>query len=102
MPTRATTSSAALPMDLGRVKKSQPRLEGAEKLVDRGDIRIVKRLSESEADVEVDSGDMTYFVRLRAGGDRCTCPWFSKHQGERGPCKHVLAARMVIERVKKE
>jgi hypothetical protein len=26
--------------------------------------------------------------------DRCTCPWWGRHQGTRGPCKHVLAARM--------
>lgn len=26
--------------------------------------------------------------------DRCTCPWWGKHQGTRGPCKHVLAARI--------
>lgn len=32
---------------------------------------------------------------LRLGHDRCTCPWFAKHQGSRGPCKHVLAARLV-------
>jgi hypothetical protein len=26
--------------------------------------------------------------------DRCTCAWWGKHQGSRGPCKHVLAARI--------
>jgi hypothetical protein len=26
--------------------------------------------------------------------DRCTCVWWGKHQGTRGPCKHVLAARI--------
>jgi hypothetical protein len=26
--------------------------------------------------------------------DQCTCPWWGRHQGTRGPCKHVLAARM--------
>ncbi|MDR1187609.1 MAG: SWIM zinc finger domain-containing protein [Bifidobacteriaceae bacterium] len=25
--------------------------------------------------------------------DRCTCPWWVKYHGTRGPCKHVLAAR---------
>jgi uncharacterized Zn finger protein len=29
-----------------------------------------------------------------AGQDTCTCPWWGKHQGTRGPCKHVLAARI--------
>lgn len=28
--------------------------------------------------------------------DRCTCPWWGKHQGTRGPCKHVLAARIAL------
>lgn len=27
--------------------------------------------------------------------DTCTCRWWGKHQGTRGPCKHVLAARIV-------
>jgi hypothetical protein len=28
--------------------------------------------------------------------DTCTCPWWGKHRGTRGPCKHVLAARMAL------
>lgn len=28
--------------------------------------------------------------------DRCTCPWWGKHRGTRGPCKHVLAARIAM------
>jgi len=24
----------------------------------------------------------------------CTCPWWWDHRGSRGPCKHVLAARI--------
>jgi len=85
-----------LPFDLSGLRKGQPRLQSAEKLVDAGNARIVNETSDSNVDVEVTSGDVTYFVRLRPGGDRCTCPWFSRHQGERGPCKHVLAARMIV------
>lgn len=35
--------------------------------------------------------------QVRFEGDRvtCTCPWWFDHRGERGPCKHALAARMV-------
>ena len=25
---------------------------------------------------------------------RCTCQWFTSHQGQRGPCKHILAAQL--------
>jgi hypothetical protein len=28
--------------------------------------------------------------------DTCTCPWWGRHRGTRGPCKHVLAARMAL------
>jgi hypothetical protein len=91
-----------LPFDLNRLIKTQPRLQSAEKIVQAGAVRIVNRLGSNQIDVEVASGDMTYFVRLRPGGDRCTCPWFSRHQGERGPCKHVLAARLTAVQDSKE
>ncbi|WP_071605937.1 SWIM zinc finger family protein [Budvicia aquatica] len=27
---------------------------------------------------------------------RCTCEWYGKHQGARGPCKHVLAVKKMV------
>ena len=51
----------------------------------------------AEADVEVQGSDAVHLVQLRTSGDKCTCPWFSKHLGQRGPCKHVLAARILVE-----
>ena len=36
-------------------------------------------------------------VVLAGGGDKCTCPWYSRHRGQRGPCKHILAARLLVE-----
>ena len=41
--------------------------------------------------------DVEHRVRLQPEGDKCTCPWYGKHQGDRGPCKHVLAARIVVQ-----
>ena len=84
------------------MEKSQPRLQSATKLVSAGAVRVLDRSGEQSADIEITSGDMTYFVRLRPDGDRCTCPWFARHQGQRGPCKHVLAARMVLEQMPKD
>ena len=83
-----------LPFELDRIDDNQPRLQAARKLVDSGAVRILEPISGTDVDVEVKNNDTTYFVRLRSDGDRCTCPWFSRHQGQRGPCKHVLAARM--------
>ena len=42
----------------------------------------------------VRSGGVEHRVSFGAAADRCTCPWWGKHRGDRGPCKHVLAARM--------
>jgi uncharacterized Zn finger protein len=39
----------------------------------------------------VRSGAEVYRVRQVDGHSRCTCPWWGKYQGERGPCKHALA-----------
>jgi hypothetical protein len=42
----------------------------------------------------VESGDIEHHVTFAPDGDRCTCPWWGKYGGNRGPCKHVLAARL--------
>jgi predicted nucleic acid-binding Zn finger protein len=42
----------------------------------------------------VRSGDVDYLVRWDEGGARCTCAWFARHHGKRGPCKHILAAEL--------
>ncbi|WP_285774176.1 SWIM zinc finger family protein [Microtetraspora sp. NBRC 13810] len=47
-----------------------------------------------EAEVTTDGGVRR--VRLEAGS--CTCPWWYDHRGSRGPCKHVLAARITARR----
>jgi hypothetical protein len=41
------------------------------------------------------SGDTTNLVRATPEGYRCTCPWYASHGAGRGPCKHILAARLV-------
>jgi predicted nucleic acid-binding Zn finger protein len=33
-------------------------------------------------------------VRWAADGPHCTCPWFARYAGRRGPCKHVLAVQL--------
>ena len=58
-----------------------PRLRDAKRLVDS----VVWR-GPGEAEVR------TYAVRLDP--PRCTCAWWSRHPGDRGPCKHLLAAQI--------
>ena len=86
-----------LPLNLSGIKRLQPRLKNATNLLESGSVKIAKTLSDGEFDVLVASKSTEHYVRLRNDGDACTCRWFSRYQGQRGPCKHVLAARMLAE-----
>lgn len=86
-----------LPFEFDHVLKDQPRLLAAKKLIEGSAVQLLSYTDPASVDAEVGSKDVTYFVRLRSDGDRCTCPWFSRHQGQRGPCKHVLATRIALK-----
>lgn len=85
-----------LPFELSRVEELQPRLKDARKLVAEEGVRLETR-SEELLEAWVRGSDVEHRVRITPEGARCTCPWFSKHQGERGPCKHVLALQLTLE-----
>lgn len=78
-----------LPFDLSTLEDLNPRLVDARALVADGAVTVV---SVSPFEANVKSGDTAHRVREVEGQLHCTCPWFARHQGERGPCKHVLAA----------
>lgn len=78
-----------LPLDLSVVADMHPRLADAQALIDSGAVTVL-RPQPFEASVK--SGELSHRVREKAGELHCTCPWFAMHRGQRGPCKHVLAA----------
>jgi hypothetical protein len=82
-----------LPFDLDRVDELHPRLRDARKIVAEGGVRVEGRDGERIRGWVQGTG-VEHHVRLEPDDDRCTCEWWAKHQGERGPCKHVLALRM--------
>jgi hypothetical protein len=79
-----------LPYDRALLSDLQPRLKDAWALVGSGAVTG----DDADCGFSVRSGDEVYRVVL-GDDDRCSCPWFRKHRGERGPCKHVLAAGLV-------
>jgi hypothetical protein len=85
-----------LPFDLELVESLQPRLNDARRLIDAGGVRITSQEKET-IEAYVTGSGVEHRVRLSAGGAKCTCPWYSKHQGARGPCKHVLAVQIALE-----
>ena len=81
---------------MDKVEKQQPRLVAARKLIDDDGVQLVENSSDGP-NFLVAGTDVEHFVRLRIEGDRCTCRWFNRYQGNRGPCKHILAARIVTD-----
>jgi len=81
------------------VARAHPRLAGARELVATGQVTLTAdgamsgdhrvTLASPGPGAAPDTGAAEHTVP-----DTCTCPWWGKHQGTRGPCKHVLAARI--------
>lgn len=81
-----------LPYDADHLAAMHPRLRDARALVAASAVRI------DGDSALVRSGETDHVVRRTPDGDRCTCPWFAKYKGTRGPCKHILAADLVRRR----
>ncbi|MGW3074446.1 SWIM zinc finger family protein [Kitasatospora sp. NPDC001132] len=81
-----------LPYDAGRAETANPRLRAARALVAAGAVR----LEEGGETAVVTVDDHIQRVRTDASGrSSCTCLWWGKYRGGRGPCKHALAVGMV-------
>ncbi len=81
-----------LPYEAGRAEAANPRLRAARALVEAGAVRLED--GGATAVVTVDD----HIQRVRTGADGrvgCTCLWWAKYRGGRGPCKHALAVAMV-------
>ncbi|MFJ1873713.1 SWIM zinc finger family protein [Streptomyces chartreusis] len=79
-----------LPYDAERVERHNPRLRSARALVTAGAVALDGALGT----VTAEDGHV-HRVRDEAGVLSCSCLWWAKYRGGRGPCKHALAVRMV-------
>lgn len=87
--TERTRFHRDLPVDGEKVLRRNPRLVGAQRLVERGAV------SPAGSGFLVKGSTGAY--RVLAG--QCTCRWFAEHGGARGPCKHLLAVALAREGV---
>jgi len=88
-----------MPFDISQVEKLQPRLVAARKLIDNDKIRQSKQ-TKTIVEFQVAGSGVEHRVSIRAGKTtsfKCTCPWYNKHGIKRGPCKHILAAQILLE-----
>ncbi len=81
-----------LPYKPERITGLNPRIKGAEKLIAEGKVKIVSHTA-GRIEARVEGSGVSHTVIIDSERARCTCAWYSKYQGERGSCKHVLAVR---------
>ena len=85
-----------LPFRMDRIMKLNPRLKNARALLETDDdVQLIGIGAAGQTEVRVRGTDVWHTVIV--GGSepaRCTCQWFTGNQGQRGPCKHILAAQM--------
>ncbi|QKG56392.1 SWIM zinc finger family protein [Hymenobacter sp. BRD128] len=85
-----------LPFRTDRILQLNPRLKNARALLAAPDeVQLVGVGPGGRTEARVRGSDVWHTVLV--GGPeppRCTCQWFTAHQGQRGMCKHVLAAQL--------
>lgn len=86
-----------LPFKTERILSLNPRLKNAQKLLASEDVQVLQnRPGYVEAAVKSSRG-IVHKVVIEGEQRRCTCDWYTKYQGKRGICKHVLAVKMMID-----
>jgi SWIM zinc finger len=83
-----------LPFAQELIPRLAPRV-GRAATITRADVEI-RELDAGGHEVFVRSGDVEHRVVLDGDSVRCTCQWYTRHAGSRGPCRHVLAARAYL------
>ena len=84
-----------LPFKLSRILSLNPRMKDAEKLLAENKVQIISNTG-NRVEAKVEGSGVCHSVILEEEKERCTCTWFSRHQGERGPCKHILATKKKV------
>lgn len=85
-----------LPFKPSRTVVLNPRLRGAKKIIEDNVIEVTDA-SADFVQARVAGSGVTHIVSGNNDSWTCTCVWHAKHQGERGPCKHILSVRMLME-----
>ncbi len=81
-----------LPFKLNRIMSLNPRMKGADRLIETNKVEIISH-TKDRTEARVEGSGVRHTVILDTKQERCTCEWYSKYQGERGPCKHVIAVK---------
>lgn len=82
-----------LPYELDDASRLHPRLRSAEKTLARDGVTAVSIGGEVE-EYLVGTGESEHLVRFHGEQASCTCTWWFRYRGDRGPCQHITAVRL--------
>lgn len=85
-----------LPYKAERILSLNPRLKNALKLVQNGRVEILSR-TDGVIEGRVEGSGVLHTVVLAGENARCTCAWMGTYGGSRGPCKHILAVKKLLQ-----
>lgn len=85
-----------LPFKPSRIMTLNPRLKGAKKLLEKNQVKIILN-EKNKVEARVAGTGVEHLVVINKEVAKCTCQWYSKHQGERGDCKHVLVVKEMVK-----
>lgn len=86
-----------LPYKPARLLGLNPRLKNALKLVESGKAELYFREDGSVEGRIPGSGVWHTVILDQQGAARCTCVWNAKYGDSRGPCKHILAVKKLLQ-----
>jgi hypothetical protein len=113
-PTRSTYRLRELfaePVDMAALFAPDPRIAAARQLLDSGRVSLhtvtdpdpTKGGRQETRALATVEDDVTYDVSIAVDGNgrlrfgRCRCPFFQNNLMSRGPCTHILAARLALD-----
>ena len=79
-----------LPLDISAIERRHPRLVKAQRLVAEGAVRVDP--TSQHPRWAVTSSGQDRWVTLDP--QECTCEWWARYRGGRGPCAHVVAVQL--------
>jgi len=85
-----------LPFKPSRILTLNPRVKGAKKLIEQNKVNITLN-EKGKVEARVAGSGVEHLVIIENNQARCTCQWYSKYQGSRGECKHVLAVKEMVK-----
>jgi hypothetical protein len=101
-----------LPFDLSLIEELHPRMKKARQIYEEKQVRLAPDNhnqppnSKAYREAYVQGSSAEHMVQIYpdhednsqdSKNSRCTCDWFTKNQGERGPCSHILAVELALQ-----